>query len=279
MIESIATELAIEPVREGVFRARLRGFDGRSFGGTTLGCAMLAAGHGCEGRALHSLHAYFLRRVPPDVEIELHVEKLSDGRRLAHRRVQLRREGRVLCEVSASFAAAQAGFGFQEVAIDPGAPAPEALMPDVELAKIVGWPDPPPPVEWRWIEYPSRELAAGEAPLCRGWARPRTPLPDDARVHEAALAYLSDWASQGAIERRFAPRFAHERFASLDHAIWVHEPARWDDWWLVTTRSDIAAAGRALTQRQIYTRDGRLIATIAQEALIGEHGGAAPPAA
>ena len=70
-----------------------------------------------------------------------------------------------------------------------------------------------------------------------------------------------------------------ERFASLDHAIWLHAPARWDDWWLVTTRSDIAAAGRALTQRQIYTRDGRLIATIAQEALIGEHGGAAPPAA
>ena len=65
MEDSITSELAVEPVREGVFRARLPGFEGRTFGGTTLGCAVLAAAHGCEG-ALHPLHAYFLRRVPPD---------------------------------------------------------------------------------------------------------------------------------------------------------------------------------------------------------------------
>jgi acyl-CoA thioesterase-2 len=277
-IQAIASELAIDPLREGVFRARLPGFEGRTFGGTTLGCAVLAAATGCEGRALHSLHAYFLRRVPPELEIELHVEKLSEGRRLAHRRVQLRLAGRVLCEVSASFSTPQDGVGFQDVAMDL-VPQPETLMPDVELAKLVGWSDPPPPVEWRWIEYPSRELMPGEAPLCRGWARPRLPLPGNARLHEAALAYLSDWASQGAIERRYARGFAHERFASLDHAVWLHQPARWDDWWLVTTRSDVAVAGRTLTHREIYTREGRRIATIAQEALIGEQGGAAPPAA
>ncbi len=277
-IEAIANELVVEPVRDGLFHARLPGFDGRTFGGTTLGCAVLAASHGCAGRSLHSLHAYFLRRIPPQVTIELQVEKLSEGRRLAHRRVQLRHEGRVLCEVSASFATAQTGVAFQEVAIDPDIPAPEALMPDVELAKIEGWPWPPPPVEWRWVEYPSRVLTPGEAPLCRGWARPRLPLPDDPRLHEAALAWLSDWASQGAVERRWARGFAHEQFASLDHAVWLHQPVRWDDWLLVTTRSDIAVAGRALTHREIYTREGRRIATIAQEALIGEQGGAAPPA-
>ncbi len=278
MEESIASELAIEPVREGVFRAQLPGYDGRSFGGTALGCAVLAAADGCEGRALHSLHAYFLRRVPPDETIELRVERLTDGRRLAHRRVQIRFEDRVLCEVSASFTTAQDGVVFQEVAIDPGVPAPEALMPDVELAKIEGWPGPPPPVEWRWIEYPSRVMAPGEAPLCRGWARPRTPLPDDPRLHAAALAYLSDWASQGAVERRYARGFAHERFVSLDHVVWLHQPARWDDWLLVTTRSDIAADGRALTHREVYTQTGQRVATIAQEALIGEQGGAAQTA-
>lgn len=278
MEESIASELSIEPVRAGVFRAQLPGFDGRTFGGTTLGCAVLAAAHDCKGRALHSLHAYFLRRVPPDVAIELRVERLSDGRRLAHRRVQIRLEDRVLCEVSASFTTAQDGVAFQEVAVDPGVPTPEALMPDVELAKIEGWPWPPPPVEWRWIEYPSRVMAPGEAPLCRGWARPRTPLPDDATVHAAALAYLSDWASQGAVERRYARGFAHERFVSLDHAVWLHQPARWDDWLLVTSRSDIAADGRALTRREVYTQAGQRVATIAQEALIGEQGGAAQTA-
>jgi acyl-CoA thioesterase-2 len=276
-IQAIADELVIEPLRDGVFRAQLPGFFGQTFGGTALGCAALAAAHGCDGRALHSLHAYFLRRIPPDVEIELHVEKLSEGRRLAHRRVQLRLAGRVLCEVSASFAAPQAGVQFQEVAIDPDVPAPEALTPDVDLAKKLGWEDPPPPVEWRWVEYPSRELAPGEAPVCRGWARPRLPLPDDTRVHEAALAYLTDWASQGAIQRRFAPRFEPQQFVSLDHSIWVHQPVRWDDWWLITAHSPIASAGRALTQREIYTRDGRRLATIAQEALILEPSEAAAP--
>jgi acyl-CoA thioesterase-2 len=112
--ETIASELRIEPVREGVFRATLRGWEGRSFGGATLGCATVAASQGCEGRALHSLHAYFLRPVPPEVAIEFHVEKLSEGRRLAHRRVQVRHEGRLLCEATASFANPQPGPGYQE---------------------------------------------------------------------------------------------------------------------------------------------------------------------
>ena len=62
---------------------------------------------------------------------------------------------------------------------------------------------------------------------------------------------------------------------SLDHAVWLHQPARWDDWLLVTTRSDIAADGRALTRREVYTQAGERVATIAQEAPIGEQGGAA----
>ena len=272
MGETIASELSVEPVREGVFRAVLGGWQGLAFGGATLGCATVAAAHGCQGRALHSLHAYFLRRVPPEVPIEFHVEKLSEGRRFAHRRVQVRHEGRLLCEVSACFASPQQGPGYQETSMESGVPAPETLMTDVELAKIEGWDGLSSPVEWRWIEYPSRVLAPGEAPVCRGWARPRVPLPDDPSLHAAALVYLSDWASQGAVERRFAGDFAPERFASLDHAVWLHQPARWNDWWLVTARSDVATAGRALTRREIYSLEGALVASVDQEGLIGVAG-------
>jgi acyl-CoA thioesterase-2 len=113
--------------------------------------------------------------------------------------------------------------------------------------------------------------------VCRGWARPRLPLPDDARLHEAALAYLTDWASQGSIQRRFSPGFEPERFVSLDHAIWVHHPARWDDWWLITAHSPVASAGRSLTQREVYTRDGRRIASIVQESLLVDASEAAAP--
>jgi acyl-CoA thioesterase-2 len=94
------------------------------------------------------------------------------------------------------------------------------------------------------------------------------PLPDDPRLHAAGLAYLSDWASQGAVQRRFWPGFAFEGFASLDHALWLHRPARWDDWWLITAVSEIATGGRAFTRREVYTQKGELIASIAQEALV-----------
>ena len=172
MDRSLALELAVEPVREDVFQARLGGWEGRSFGGATLGCAVHAAAHTCEGRALHSLHAYFLKRVPPEVAIEFRVERLSEGRRFAHRRVQVSFEGRLLCEISASFASELRGDGYQDIALGPDVPRPEALMPDVELAKREGWEGSPPPVEWRWIEYAERARAPGDPPICRGWARP-----------------------------------------------------------------------------------------------------------
>ena len=273
MERTISDELALARVREDAFEARLSGWEGRSFGGATLGCAALAAARTCDGRSLHSLHAYFLKRVPAEVPVEFRVERLSDGRRFSHRRVQVRHQDRVLCEVSASFAAAQQGASHQDVVLGPSVPRPEALMPDVELAKLLGWEGTPPPVEWRWIEYPERELTPGEAPICRGWARPRTPLVGDAAMHAAALVYLTDWASQGAVQRRHgAAAFPFQHFASLDHAVWVHRPALWDDWWLITARNDVAAGGLALTHREIYTVKGELIATIHQDALMGVAG-------
>jgi acyl-CoA thioesterase-2 len=265
---SLALELAVEPVREDVFQARLGGWEGRSFGGATLGCAVHAAAHTCAGRMVHSVHAYFLKRVPPEVPIEFRVDRLSEGRRIAHRRVQVIHEGRLLCEVSVGFSSGLGGAGYQDIQLGDEVPRPEALMPDVELAKLLGWEGEPPPVEWRWLEYPERERAPGEPPICRGWARPRVPLGGDEPLHAAGLAYLSDWASQGAVQRRFWPGFAFESFVSLDHAIWVHRPARWDDWWLITAVSEIAAGGRALTRREVYTQKGELIASIAQEGLL-----------
>jgi acyl-CoA thioesterase-2 len=274
---SLAQELAVEPVGEDVFQARLGGWEGRSFGGATLGCAVHAAAHTCDGRSLHSLHAYFLKRIPPEVAIEFRVERLSEGRRVAHRRVQVCHQDRVLCEVTAGFSSGLAGASYQDVQLGAEVPRPEALMPDVELAKILGWEGEPPPVEWRWLEYPERERAPGEPPICRGWARPRVALGGDERLHAAGLAYLTDWASQGAVQRRFWPGFAFEGFASLDHALWVHRPARWDDWWLITAVSEIAAGGRAFTRREIYTQKGELIASAAQEALVAAAEGPGSP--
>jgi acyl-CoA thioesterase-2 len=98
--------------------------------------------------------------------------------------------------------------------------------------------------------------------------RPQQALPDDPRLHAAALAYLGDYNSDWSVARRLGRGWLRGRFASLDHAMWVHRAARWNDWWLVTTRSDVAHAGRAFTSREVYTREGSLVASIVQEALV-----------
>jgi acyl-CoA thioesterase-2 len=98
--------------------------------------------------------------------------------------------------------------------------------------------------------------------------RPRAPLGDDPRLQMAALVFLADFYSHWPFERRIGAAFANDRFRPLDHALWVHRPARWDDWWLMETISEVAHAGRGLSRRRIFTRDGSLIASAAQEALV-----------
>jgi acyl-CoA thioesterase-2 len=118
--------LEIERVGEDRFAAR-----GDGFGGVTLGCATLAAALSTD-RALHSLHSYFLRAVPLDRPLELVVERMRDGRRFSHRRVQVRDEGQLVCEVLASFAAGGAGFEAQDVILAPETRPPEALPSEAD---------------------------------------------------------------------------------------------------------------------------------------------------
>jgi acyl-CoA thioesterase-2 len=95
------------------------------------------------------------------------------------------------------------------------------------------------------------------------------PLPADARdVHVAAIVFLSDFYAHWPFEWRYGPRFDHARFRPLDHHVWVHRPVRWDDWWLLETKSEVAHDGRALALRTLADRSGRLVASAATEALI-----------
>jgi acyl-CoA thioesterase-2 len=84
----------------------------------------------------------------------------------------------------------------------------------------------------------------------------------------AALVFLADFYSQWPFERRIGRGFAQGSFRTLDHALWVHRSARWNDWWLLESKSEVAHAGRALSQRRIFTREGVLLASSAQAALV-----------
>ena len=94
-------------------------------------------------------------------------------------------------------------------------------------------------------------------------------LPDDPAVHAAALTFVSDLTLLSA---RASPgsAAAGRDFvgASLDHAVWFHQPVRADDWFLYETDSPAASAGRALCFGQIWAADGTHVATVAQEGLI-----------
>lgn len=259
--------LCIEPVGDGTFTARVGGF-----GGETLGCATLAAARTCADRWLHSLHTYFLRPVPTERPIDLLVEHLRDGRRFSHRRVQVRAEGRLLCELMASFAVRGEGIDYQDAILDPTTPPPEGLPTEEDVARAEGWSlnGPGPlggPFEWRWIGTPWRPTA-GEPSRYRAWVRPRFALPNDRALHAAALAFLSDYHSHFSVARKLGAHFEPMGFTSLDQVLWIHRDLFWDDWWLLTTESDIAHAGRAFTRRILHTRDGRLVASMAQEQLI-----------
>jgi acyl-CoA thioesterase-2 len=267
--ESLAEMLRIERVREGEFAARCEDFWGAALGGDVLARAVLAAAATCRGLELHSLHAAFLRPVPPALPLSLRVEPLGDDRDGARRQVRIERDG-LLCQVVASFAPLGDGLGYQDPTPAAHLPAPEALPSTLELARAEGWAEyARGPIEFRrahprvWPD-PTGEISGGHVV----WMRPRAPLGADPRLRMAALVFLADFYSHWPFERRIGAGFASDRFRPLDHALWVHQPARWDDWWLTETISEVAHAGRGLSRRRIFARDGRLIATAAQEALV-----------
>jgi len=261
----LAELLDIRSVGEDAFRAQLPGF-----GGVTLGCATLAAAR-TSGLSLHSLHVYFLRPVPTEQPVELVVSRLRDGRRFAHRRVEVRDGGRVCCELVASFAAPADGTEYQETSSAPAIPLPEALPSEEELAREEGWDlEERGPIggalEWRFVgAAPWRPERPREKSVYSAWVRPRVSLPDDPALHAAALAFLADMHSHLAVARRLGGHFEPVGYTSLDQALWVHRDDAWRDWRLLTTVSDVAHAGRAWTRRTLHARDGSLVASMAQE--------------
>ncbi len=260
--------LELQPAGPDRFTTSLDGF-----GAITLGCATLAAALTTE-RPLHALHAWFLRPAPTDRPVELSVERVRDGRRLSQRRVAVQSGEQRFCELLASFTVPAPGLDAQDVRLDPDLPQPEALPTEQEIARLEGWDlaGPGPlggPLEWRWVDgTPWRLSAPAERSRYGAWVRPRFALPPERAWHAAALAFLADYHSHMSVARWLGAFSAPVGYTSLDQALWLHRDLAWDDWWHLTTEGVVAHAGRALTRRSLHTRDGRLVATMAQEQLI-----------
>lgn len=247
---------------------------GRVFGGQVLGQSLVAAGRTApDGRRVHSLHGYFLRPGDSEMPIEFAVERLRDGRSFSARRVQALQHGAPILAMIASFQTEDTGL---EHADDmPDAPDPETLPTASEL---LGHLDHPAarywsrerPIDLRHVESPLYITAGGERVARQAvWMRALGRLPDDDLLHRAVLGYASDYTLLESVLRRHGVAWASQvKAASLDHAMWWHRPARADEWLLYVQASPSASGARGLGIGRIFSRDGALVASVAQEGML-----------
>lgn len=228
----------------------------------------------------HSLHAYFLRPGDMTQAIVYDVDRVRDGRSFIARRVQAIQNGQPILSMIASFQKPEPGLEHQ--APMPAVPPPEQ-QPDIYGLRKA-WLDQHPEIDEAYrsrmlrapaIEFraitPANPMEVGQrAPLQRFWFRAAGQLPDDPLLHQALLAYASDF---NLLSTALLPHtkgwFSNEMIcASIDHALWFHRPVRVDDWLLYDMDAPTAQAARGFSRGLIYDRAGRLVASVAQESLM-----------
>jgi acyl-CoA thioesterase-2 len=247
------------------------------YGGQVLGQALYAASQTVEGRDVHSLHAYFLRPGDKTAPVVYEVERIRDGRSYATRRIVAIQRGRPIFNMSASFKVEEEGIEHQ--CAMPEVPGPDDLPNITQLARQTLADNPeklnrflqwPRPIELRPVN-PTHPLDPEPVPPMREiWLRADGILPDDPALHRVMLAYISDYSLLATALLPHALTFSQGtvRAASLDHAMWFHRDFRIDDWLLYSMDSPSTSHGRGFSRGNIFTRAGKLVASVAQEGMI-----------
>ncbi|MEV7599654.1 acyl-CoA thioesterase domain-containing protein [Kitasatospora sp. NPDC089797] len=278
-----AALLEIEQLDENTFRGYCHaGAPMRAFGGHVAAQALAAAGRTCpDRRAVHSLHGYFLLPGDPTRPIEYRVDRLREGFTYTTRRVRAVQDGNEIFDLTASFKLPERAAGDRHRELPP-LPAPETLPDafahwDEELRTAIRNTDGFRDLDLRFVpsDAPGVPPAVPGMPQQFVWVRIATPLPETGPLlHACALAYLSDLTLASTAGLHEQPNFFQRTepprllMTSLDHAMWFHRPFRTDEWLLFAQRSPSASDGRGLALGEFYDRDGRLVASAVQEALI-----------
>ena len=271
--------LDVEEIDTDLYRgARLPEGRGRVFGGQVIAQALQAAQRSVEDKAAHSLHAYFMRAGDEQFPIIYRVVRDFDGKSFANRRVIALQRGQPILNLTASFQIGEDGLAHQDAM--PDVPAPETLKPESELRREAAADVPEKfrafflrrtsPIDIRPLHPRSWFTPVVREPRNASWFRVVAPVGDDPAMHRAVLAYASDMALMATSMMPHGVNWTTPgmQSASLDHALWLHEPVRADEWMLYVTDSPWAGHGRGMNRGSIFARDGRLIASVAQEGLI-----------
>lgn len=283
VLQDFLSLLDIERIEADLFRGQSRNLGGKSvFGGQVLGQSLVAATRTVDSERIPtSLHAYFLRPGDMAAPIVYDVEHSRDGGSFTWRRIKAIQHGKQIFSMMVQFQVPETGYTHQ--APMPDVPGPDGLATQAELREQ--WKDDCPPA---LRAYFTRELAIEFKPVAPQnpfkpterppqqaiWFRAAGALPDDAHLHQCVLAYASDF---NLVTTALLPHGRHYTskgmiVASLDHALWFHRPAKVDDWLLYVMDSPGAQSARGLSRGSIYTRDGTLVASVAQEGLMRDVG-------
>ncbi len=269
-VEKLLRRLDLAPLAEDCFLGHTGRGEGRVFGGLLAAQALVAAGRTVPDGAPHSLHLYFVRSGRHGMPTTWSVTRVRDGFAFALRHVVAEQSGLVILTLTASFTTQRAGLAHQEPM--PATSEPAGLADWEDLRVQVHGPGtvrrPDGPLEVRDCDPASAAPAPGRPARRRLWMRPRDPLPDDPLVHAAVLTYATDRGLLSTAGRPHGLTWGAGLGASLDHAVWFHHPARFDDWVLYDMASPVAAAGRGLCHGALYARDGTRIASVTQEGLV-----------
>lgn len=279
VLDELIKLLSLERIEENLYRGQSQDLGwGTVYGGQVIGQALFAAQNTVPAdRQVHSLHAYFLRPGDVSAPIVYDVDRSRDGSSFTTRRVKAIQHGQPIFDMSASFQKVEPGFDHQ---VDmPKVPPPEQVPTDQERLAAQG--DKLPefmrgraladrPIEIRTVGEPDVFLTGKHPPERYVWLKATNTLPDAPGLHQALLAYASDFSF---ITTSLKPHGVTwltpgMQVASVDHAVWFHAPFRADEWLLHVMESPRASGARGLVNGRIYSRDGRLVASTAQQGLI-----------
>ena len=280
VLDELVKLLALEQIEQNLFRGQSQDLGwGTVYGGQVLGQALSAAAQTVPAeRHVHSMHAHFLR--PGDVSrpILYDVDRIRDGSSFTTRRVVAIQKGEAIFHMAASFQKHEEGFEHQDTM--PEVPPPEGLPTEQE--RLASFASRLPrflrdritserPIELRYADTDvDLLLPPPRAPSRSIWMRAARSLPDSPALHASLLAYASD---NGFVTTALLPHGVTwlspgMQVASLDHAMWFHHPFRFDEWLLHVIDSPCASGSRGLVRGRVFTRDGKLVASTAQEGLI-----------
>jgi acyl-CoA thioesterase-2 len=283
LAQKLVDLLDVEQLDTDLYRGK-RGDDGfgRVFGGQVIAQALQAAQRSVDDdgeatKTAHSLHAYFMRPGAEDHPIIYRVVRDFDGKSFATRRVIATQRGVPILSMTCSLQRPELGLAHQDAM--PDLPPPEELPSDLELREAIRDRIPerfrhnflrPRMIEIRPTEPRDWFSPVKRAPRQASWFRVIAPVGDDQALHRAILAYASDMTLLGTAALAHGVHWMTNKLqtASLDHAVWMHEPFRADEWLLYVCDSPWAGHARGFNRGQVFARDGRLVASTTQEGLM-----------